>query len=148
MAARSPRSFNDCLMCGVRSAKFYIVFDGIVKQINILKYDTHQLHQFIRFNIFHIFATNQNSPFLNIPKPCNQIAQSCFTRARWPYNSSYTSFRNFQRNVLNNRTLIIPERYILKFNVVILYFIYGFITGHFGNMQYGFHLLKRIINDS
>ncbi len=63
---------------GVRITDFDIVVDGVIKEIDILKYLADQAVNGLRRHIFEIYTANGYPPFLHIPEPGNEVGDGCF----------------------------------------------------------------------
>ena len=108
------------LVCCILTTKFDIIFNRIGKQIYSLKYKGKIVHQIVHAVILHIYTTKCHFAFIYVPESCDQITQCRFTTTRWTNDCCCCLFWNWKRYIVNNFSLVVGKRNVVKFNITIL----------------------------
>ena len=113
--------FHYHLMCSIRRTKFDIVFNSILKKINILKHYRKVTQQTIAGIFFHIISSYTDVSFLNIPKTCDKADKGRLAGTGRPYECTSCPFWDLNAYISNHIFPSIRKRNMFKLNVKMLW---------------------------
>ena len=118
MAAGFFRCLHYLLMGGVGRAELDVVFNGIVKEIDVLEHHAHVFQQAVAGELFHIVAAHGNAALLHIPKAGNEPGNGSLSTAGGSHNSSHAPLGDGEAHVFQNLvSIFIGKGYMVEGNV-------------------------------
>ena len=148
MAARLFRRLDHIFPGGVQPAEFDVVFNGILKKINILEHNGKIFQQTVAGKIFYIMSAHTDFPFLHIPKTGNEAYKGRFAGAGRPYDGAGCFFRNDRAYILQHIFLSVGKGNVGKLNVIVIQWNIPAMFIQYRRIHNGLHTVQGGIDDT